>query len=185
MSTPNAARARRRALLGLLAAATTLTAAACRPDGTGAAGPASAPSATATRTPAADTSGGPGSSGSTGSTDPACAGDRGHVDVRVFGHTIAQDVIRLTVQEGRWTCRAPGTPVWQTIGPKHGIRLAETAQISVEEPFQDSAANRTVDVQTFLDRLDGAAAQPGSLLVFGYRQDADGTVVQLEQRGKL
>ncbi|MER5601277.1 hypothetical protein [Streptomyces sp. NPDC002265] len=174
MPTPYAARARRLALLGVLAAATTLAAAACRPDGTGAAGPAAAPSATATGTPAA--SGGP------GSAEPACAGEWGHVDVRLYGHAIAQDVIRLTVQEGRWTCRTPGTTVWRTIGPKHGIRLAENALISVGAPFQDSAVNRPVGVQAFLARLDGAAAQPGSLLVFGYRQNADSAIVRLDQR---
>ncbi|MFE2579312.1 hypothetical protein [Streptomyces sp. NPDC059378] len=173
MPTPYAARARRLALLGVLAAATTLAATACRPDGTGAA----APSATATGTPAAS-----GGRGSAGSAEPACAGEWGHVDVRLYGHAIAQDVIQLTVQEGRWTCRTPGTPVWRTIGPKHGIRLAENALISVGAPFQDSAVNRPVGVQAFLARLDGAAAQPGSLLVFGYRQNADSTIVRLDQR---
>ncbi|MGX1546480.1 hypothetical protein [Streptomyces adustus] len=113
-----------------------MTATACRPDCTGAAGPASAPSATA---PAAASDG----PAPVGSADPACTGDRGHVDVRPYAHTIAQDVILPAVQEGRWTTSGPSS-------------TGSTA------------------------RPDGRAVRSTSAT----GQDADGTIVRLDQRGK-
>ncbi|GGJ49784.1 hypothetical protein [Streptomyces brasiliensis] len=185
MRTPAAADRRRLLALGALTAAVLTTATACQPDGSSAEpapAPTSASQAPATAAPP-PSSATPTESAET--QDQACQGDWNDIDVQLYGHTISKDIFLLTAQEGRWTCANPDAPVWHTIGPKHPVRLADTARISVNTPFYDTNVNKPIDVQTFLDKLESAVVADGNRLVFRFTADpGSGSLTMLDQRWK-
>ncbi|MFI0966014.1 hypothetical protein ACH4S8_32170 [Streptomyces sp. NPDC021080] len=198
MRTPTAALIRRRGALGALSAALLLTATACGPEddtGAGATGtsspPASAPTAASpSPAPSSTAGGGPTASASKGSAasptasadGPVCKGWSG-IDLTLLpGAHITKGRAYLEVQEGTWTCPRPDAPVWHAIGPRHEIRLSETAEVLVNEPFYSTDVNKRIDVRTFVDKADTAAT--ATRMYFAYRIDGSGTITKLDQRWK-
>lgn len=182
MRTTTAARNRRIGALGALAAATLLATTACQPEDDPRSAASPSPSASATTAGKPSPSATP-SVTATSTNGPACKGDWGSIDLALLpGVRTAKDLTYLKVQEGTWTCPSPDTPVWHAIGPKHEIRLSETAKISVNYPFYDTNVNKPIDIHTFLDKADAAAT--ASQMIFAYKIDTTGTVTKLDQRWK-
>jgi len=192
--TPTAVRIRRSGALGVLSAALLLATAACGPEddtGAGATGtssppasdPASAaPSSTAGGEPTASASKGSAPSPTASADGPVCKGWSG-IDLALLpGTRITKGRAYLKVQEGTWTCPRPDAPEWHAIGPRHEIRLSETAEVLVNEPFYDTNVNKRIDVRTFVGKADAAAT--ANRMYFAYRIDAAGTVTKLDQRWK-
>jgi hypothetical protein len=177
MPTTTTARNRRIGTLCALAAALLLaTTTGCRPGGPDTAGNATDPSAAPSTSASTDPS---------TSAAPACVDDPAGTDLRLYGHRIDQDIIYVTAEEGSWSCGSPDSSLWDASGDKKEIRLAESAEILVNSPFYNTAVNKPIDVQQFLDQLDPAAKGEGNLLVFDYKLgDGGNAIIKLDQRRK-